>query len=111
MVTPVTAILVAIALGLCDRQFRRHPAWDVCPRGRFYVSISYPMIAIAAYFLMESSNGTAWAWALCLGWALAAITVFAIGFAALSDVVRQHHTVSQSIETIPDPVEAAARRR
>ena len=109
MVTPVTAIAVAVALALCDRRFRRHPAWDFSPRGRFYVSISYPMIAVAAYFLMESSNGTAWAWALCLGWALAAISVFAIGYAALSDVVRQHHTVSHSIETI-DPVEAAARR-
>ena len=110
MVTSVTAIVVAVALGLCDRRVRRHPAWDFSPRGRFYVSVSYPMIAIAAYFLMESSNGTDWALALCVGWALAAITTFALGFIALNDVVHTHHTVSHSIETIPNPVEAAARR-
>ncbi|MET0897805.1 MAG: hypothetical protein ABWY45_07840 [Mycobacterium sp.] len=111
MVTAVTAIVVAVALGLCDRRARRHPAWDFSPRGRFYVSIGYPMVAIAAYFLMESSSGAPWALALCLGWALAASTVFVLGFTALRDVVRRHHTVSQSIETIADPVAAAARRR
>jgi hypothetical protein len=89
---------------------RRHPAWDFSPRGRFYVSIGYPMVAIAAYFLMESTTGATWALAWCLGWALAAGIVFVLGINALRDVVRHHHTVSQSIETLPDPVEAAARR-
>lgn len=110
MVTSVTAIVVAVALGLCDRRVRRHAGWDFSPRGRFYVSIGYPMVAISAYFLMESSSGAAWALALCLGWALAAVTVFVLGYTALDDVIRHHHSVSHSIETISDSVEAAARR-
>ena len=114
MVTPVTAIVVAMALAVWDRYTRRHPAWPFSPRGRFCVNIGYPMVIIATYFLTESSNGTAWAWALGLAWSLAAITTFALGFAALNDVVRRHREVADSlemsIETIPAPAPAIRQR-
>lgn len=108
MVTSVTAIVVAVALALCDRYTRRHPAWELSARGRFCVSSGYPMVAIAAYFLLGFSNDTIWAWALGLGWAVAAATMFALGFTELNDVLRRHHAVSQSIEMIPHPADVHA---
>jgi hypothetical protein len=103
MVTSVTAIVVALALAACDRYTRRHPAWTLSARGRFCISSGYPMVAIAAYFLIGFSPATSWGWAIGLAWALAAAAMFLLGFTALREVLRGHHAVSHSIETIPDP--------
>lgn len=110
MVTPVTAIVVAIALAVWGRCTRRHPAWALSPRGRFYVNIGYPMALIATYFCVESLDGIPWAWAPGLAWALAALTTFALGFAALNDVLRRHREVSVSLETIPASTAAVGHR-
>ncbi|CAN5412029.1 hypothetical protein BH11ACT7_BH11ACT7_33560 [soil metagenome] len=109
MVTSVTALVVAVALALCDRYTRRHPAWPLSARGRFYISCGYPMVAIAAYFLVGFSPDTNWGWAIGLAWGAGAVAAFLRGFTALNDVLHRHQAVSQSLESIPDPAEAHAQ--
>jgi hypothetical protein len=100
MVTTVTAIAVALALLAVDRYIRRHPAWGVSGHARFCVSIAYPMVVIATYFLAAVPTQTGWDWVFGLVWAVAALVSFATGFEALRRVLRRQRRASLSIETI-----------
>lgn len=100
MVTTVTAIAVAAGLLAVHRHIRRHPAWAVSARARFCVSIGYPMVAIAAYFVVAAPAQTGWDWVFGLAWAVAAIASFTAGLTALGRVLRGQHNAAMSMETI-----------
>ena len=107
MVTPVTALAVAIVLAVWARYTRRHPAWGLSARARFFINCGYPMVLIAAYFLTDAPSHTAWTFGAV--WALAAAFMFTTGFGELSRVLRRQHKTALSIETISDTAALRAR--
>lgn len=107
MVTTATALTTVLVLAVCDRYTRRHPAWSLSARARFFISCGYPMVLIAAYFLVDATSDVAWVFGAA--WALAAACVFTTGFGELSRVLRRQHTAALSLETISDPAAMQAR--
>ena len=65
------AVITLVALCVWHLQVRRHPSWSTCPDGRFYITIGYPAVAIAVYWLMNSSTVSGLEWARVTLWALA----------------------------------------
>ncbi|WP_232374766.1 hypothetical protein [Mycolicibacterium mengxianglii] len=98
----VAALVLIVGLGGWHLRTRRHPAWKLSSDARFYITLGYPMIAIAVYWFVESPSNTGLEWLFGNAWALAAMVSFVLGFTALDDVPRQHQRASKSIETIPE---------
>ena len=72
----IAAILTVATLVVWHLRTRRHPNWSVCPDGRFYITIGYPAVVIAAYWLLNSSTATGLEWAIGNLWALGAMVSF-----------------------------------
>lgn len=103
MVSTVAGIATVLILAAWHVRNRRHVGWKVSADGRYFVCLGYPMVAIAVYWLVDSPTATAWEWALGNLWALAAMVSFVYGFNALNNVPKQQQSVSQSIESLPEP--------
>jgi hypothetical protein len=105
----LVAIITVVALGGWHLRNRRHPNWSVCPDGRFYITIGYPAVVIALYWLMNSST-TAWLeWVLGSLWAVGAMTAFAYGYNALNAVSERQNLIGPAVESMPDPAKHAGR--
>jgi hypothetical protein len=105
MVTSVTAIALASVLGAWHLHTRRHPAWDVSPYARFFIGVSYPMLAIAAFFLVGSPSQSGWSWVVGIAWAVAATAMMATGFGELRRVLRKQRNTALLLETIAHTAE------
>jgi hypothetical protein len=94
MGSSLACAITLVALGLWHLRTRRHPTWSVCPDGRFYITIGYPAVVIAVYWLMNSPTTTGLEWVLGNLWALGAMTAFVCGFDALNAVSERQATVA-----------------
>jgi hypothetical protein len=103
MVSTVAAIMVIAFIVVLHLRMRRHPGWWTSADGRYYVTVSYPMLAIAVYWLTSSPTGTDWEWALGNAWALAAAVSFVYGHEALDRVPKEQEAASRAIESIANP--------
>ena len=54
MGSSLAGVITLVAHGLWHLRSRRHPNWSVCPDGRFYITIGYLAVVIAAYWLLNS---------------------------------------------------------
>jgi hypothetical protein len=107
MGSTITALITVAALGGWHLRTRRHPNWSVCPDGRFYITIGYPAVAVAVYWLMEASSTTGLEWALGNLWALGAMIAFVRGFNELHALSQRHHAVARTVESIHDTVDGS----
>ncbi|PQE00523.1 hypothetical protein CYL16_13055 [Mycobacterium sp. EPG1] len=98
MSSTLIAFALILSLSAVHWRLRRHAGWMASARGRFFVMLSYPMAALAAYWL--SSASTSFEWALAGGWALAGTASGIAGLGALRQVTRDHAARSVELETI-----------
>lgn len=83
MGSTIAAIVTVVGLSGWHLRTRRHPNWSVNSDARFYITLGYPAVAIAVFWLVESPAATTWEWALGNLWAFGAMTSFVYGFNAL----------------------------
>jgi hypothetical protein len=100
MGSAAAAILTVGILAGWHLRNRRHPGWSLSATARFYITTGYPAVAIAVYWLSQTTGTHGWEWAFGNLWALAAMVLFVHGFNALHDVCDQQKRVSREIETI-----------
>jgi hypothetical protein len=74
-----------------------------------YITIGYPAVVIAVYWLMNSSTTTGLEWAMGNLWTLGAMTAFVYGFNALNAVSEQQNRFGRAVESIPDATSEATR--
>jgi hypothetical protein len=109
MGSSLVGIITVVALCRWHLRTRRHPNWPVCPDGRFYITIGYPAVVIAVYWLVNSSTTAGLEWALGNLWALGAMTAFVYGFNALNAVSERRNLIGRAVESIPDAASEATR--
>ena len=100
MSSTIAAIAVVVLLSAWHLHNRRHAGWSVSADGRFYIGLSYPLVAIAAYWLVTAPAVTDWEWALGNGVALVAVLSCVAGFGALNRVTAEHARFAVQLETI-----------
>lgn len=100
MSSTITALAVVAVLSAWHLRNRRHAGWQASPDGRFYVSLGYPLVAIAVYWMTTAPTTTTWEWAVGNAWALAAVMSFVAGFGALNRVTAGHARHAVELETI-----------
>jgi hypothetical protein len=105
----LVGIITVVALGGWHLRNRRHPNWSVCPDGRFYITIGYPAVVIALYWLVNSSTTAGLEWALGNLWAIGAMTAFVYGFNALNAVSERQNLIGRAVKSFPDPAQCAGR--
>jgi hypothetical protein len=103
MATSLAAVTTLVALGLWHLRIRRHPSWFTCPDGRFYITVGYPAVVIAVYWLMNSTTVGELEWVLGNLWTLGAMTAFVYGFNALNAESERQTSSHLDIESIPEP--------
>lgn len=109
MGSSLVGIITVVALGGWHLRTRRHPYWPVSPDGRFYITIGYPAVVIAVYWLVNSSTTAGLEWALGNLWMLGAMTAFVYGFNALNAVSERQNLIGRAVESIPDATSEATR--
>ena len=100
MSSTIAAVAVVVLLSAWHLRNRRHAGWRASPEGRFYVSLGYPLVALAVYWLTASPTATTWEWAMGNAWALAAAMSFVVGFGALNTVTADHARFAMDFESI-----------
>ena len=110
MESAVTAIAIIAGLFGWHVHNRRHPGWLASDNGRFFIYSGYPLVAIAAYWLLSAPTTTTWEWALGNAWALAAMVSFAHGFDALHRATVRHAEFAQRLETVEALSSTLSRR-
>lgn len=108
MSSTIAAILTVATLAVCHLRTRRHLYWAACRDARFYITIGYPAVAIAVFWLAQATTTMGWEWAIGNLWALGAMVSFVYGFNALHCASQQQQHTSQAIESIP-PAASEAR--
>jgi ABC-type Fe3+ transport system permease subunit len=104
MESHIAGIITVVALCAWHLRTRRHPGWSVSADARFYITAAYPSVAIAVFWLVESTTTTSWEWVIGNVWALVAMISFVYGFDALNAASAQRRSVSRALESI-DPSE------
>jgi hypothetical protein len=84
MASTIAAIAMVAMLGAWHLRIRRHANWRFSSDGRFYITLGYPAVAIAVYWLTPSASGTDSMWILGTLWSFAAMVCFVRGFDALN---------------------------
>lgn len=102
----VAAIITLLVLVGWHLRTRRHPNWSVSPDARFYIFSGYPLVAIAVFWLTESTTGTDWPWVMGNLWAFVAMLLFVRGFNALHLATEDQHSASHAMESIQETHEA-----
>ena len=90
MVSTIAAVVTVVALVIWHFRTRRHPNWSHSTDGRFYITLAYPAVAIAVYWLVQAINAADWMWMVGNLWALAAMILFVYGFNALNNDTSRH---------------------
>jgi hypothetical protein len=103
MSSTIAGILTVAVLAAWHLRTRRHPGWSASADARFYIGMGYPALAIAIYWLVQSTTTTGWEWAIGNLWALVAMISFVYGFNALHRACEQHQRASRAIESISPP--------
>lgn len=100
MGSTVAGVIVVAVLGGWHLHTRRHRNWRRSADGRFYTLLGYPLLAIAAFWLVQSPTNTDWEWALGTGWALSAMVCFTLGFNALNTMAAPPPAPETSVQAL-----------
>jgi hypothetical protein len=84
MGSTIAAIATIAGLALCHLRIRQHPGWRSSSDARSSITLGYPLVAIAVYWLAQSWHGADWAWMMGSGWAIVAMVAFVHGFKLLA---------------------------
>ncbi len=84
MSSTVAGVATILLLSGWHLTTRRRPGWRMNRDARFYITTGYPPLVFAMYFLVSSTVGTDWMWALGCAWALVAMVMFVYGFQLLN---------------------------
>ena len=84
MGSTIAAIVTIVGLALCHLRIRQHPGWRNSSDARFSITLGYPLVAIAVYWLAQSWHGSDWAWMMGSLWAVVAMVAFVHGFKVLA---------------------------
>jgi hypothetical protein len=103
MASSLVALITVVALGVWHIRIRRHASWWTCPNGRFYITLGYPAVLIAVYWLANSSTIGGLEWALGNLWALGAMSAFVYGFNALNAESDRTNVSNLDMESIAEP--------
>ena len=103
MASSLAVLITLVALGVWHIRIRRHANWFTCPDGRFYITIGYPAVVIAVYWLTNSATIGGLEWALGSLWALGAMSTFVYGFNALNAESEGTYLSDFDVESIPEP--------
>jgi uncharacterized membrane protein len=87
MHTTLVGIAVVLALGAWHLRIRRHPNWRHSGDARFYITLGYPLVGIAVFFLANAIGHTDVNWLIGMGWALLSTSLFVYGCQALNSPV------------------------
>ena len=87
MHTTLVGIAVILALGAWHLRIRRHPNWRHSGDARFYITLGYPLVGIAVFFLANAVGHTDVNWLIGMGWALLSTSLFVYGCQALNSPV------------------------
>jgi hypothetical protein len=101
MATSLAAVVTLVALGTWHLRTRRRPSWFTCPDGRFYITLGYPAVIIAVYWLTNSPKIGGFEWVLGNLWALGAMIAFVCGFNALNAESERQALSHLDIESVP----------
>jgi hypothetical protein len=98
-------IATVVVLRLWHSKTRRHPGWRKSHNGRFYVTMGYPSVTIAMYWLTQATVTTGLEWTFGICWAFVAMVLFVYGFESLAfDAVQQPSAVSAATPAAPPSV-------
>jgi uncharacterized membrane protein len=103
MNSTIAGIAVIVAIGAWHLRNRRHPRWRSSRDGRFYVTLGYPFLAVAVYFLAGAADGSGLDWILANAWALVSTCLFVYGFQALDAPTSEPTPVERPVGR-PAPV-------
>lgn len=78
---------MVIALGAWHLRIRRHPNWCHSRDARFYITLGYPLVAVAVFFLANTIGHTDVNWLIGMVWSLVSVSLFVYGFQALQTPV------------------------
>jgi ABC-type Fe3+ transport system permease subunit len=98
MGSTLSAIATLVGLAAWHLRVRRHTNWRSSNDGRYYITLAYPAVAIAVYWLAQSATGTDWMWALGCLWALVAMVSFVYGFQELNTPVGEPSAEPATVE-------------
>ena len=100
-----TAMLTVAILAAWHLRNRRRPGWSTSTTARFFITTGYPAVAIAVFWVSQTTDTHGYEWAFGNLWALTAMVMFVLGFDALRDACEQQKRASERIETIPRHVQ------
>jgi hypothetical protein len=100
MGTTFAGLAIVVVLAAWHLRTRRHPNWRRSRDARFFITLGYPFVGVAAFFLANAVNDTSWNWAIGNVWALVAVTLFVYGFQSLD---------TPTPERPPDPAPPALK--
>ncbi len=103
-----TAILTVAILAAWHLRNRRRPGWSTSTTARFFITTGYPAVAIAVFWLSQTTDTHGYEWAFGNLWALTAMVMFVLGFNALRDAREQQKRASARLETLPRHVQPHA---
>lgn len=106
MESTITAVLLIVLLTGWHLRNRRHPGWLASNDGRFYILCGYPLVTVAAYWLVTAPAATSWEWAFGNAWALVAMVAFVLGFNALDQATALHGERARAFETVEPAIAA-----
>lgn len=95
--TTTVGIVMVLALGAWHLHTRRHPNWKKSHDARFYITLGYPLVAVAVFFLANAIDNNDASWAAGMAWALVSTSLFVYGFQALNNPVAGGPTVTGDI--------------
>ncbi len=99
--TTTVGIVMVLVLGAWHFHTRRHPNWRTSPDARFYITLGYPLVAVAVFFLANAIDNTDVGWAIGMAWALVSTSLFVYGFQALNGPAAQGPTTTTDRSPIP----------
>ena len=80
----IVAVATVVFLCLWHMRTRRHPAWKENRNGRFCITLGYPSVTFAMYWLTQATVTTSLEWTLGISWAFVAMVFFVYGFESLA---------------------------
>lgn len=101
----IVAVATVVFLCLWHIKTRRHPGWRKSRNGRFFVTMGYPSVTIAMYWLTQATVTTSLEWTIGICWAFVAMVFFVYGFESLAfDATVQQSTARVETPATPPPV-------
>jgi predicted membrane channel-forming protein YqfA (hemolysin III family) len=98
----IVAVATVVLLCSWHMKTRTRPEWKESRNGRFFVTLGYPSVTFAMYWLTQATVTTSLEWTLGVSWAFVAMIFFVYGFESLALEAAEQ-------QSAPRPDQSAAR--